>query len=444
MSWRRPPGPSGLVAASGTTCPLSGDYFHHCIKTYCSLPSSSCQKLLAKENTLSRITESTEPTDELAAGSEATVREIAQQPEIWRKTVSLLAEANEYLQAFLAPLLRRPDLRILLTGAGTSAFVGSIAAPALSRMLHRRVDAVATTDLVSNPLEFLAEDVPTLLVSLARSGDSPESVAATELADQVLTDVSHLVLTCSEEGRLYRNHRERPKSCVFLMPPKANDQGFAMTSSFTSMLLSCLLILGGPHDEKVQAMATAAERLVTSLQGPIRDIVSAGHDRVVFLGSGPLAGLARESALKLLELTAGKVIAYHDTPLGFRHGPKAILNDKTLVLVYISSDPYTRTYDLDIIAELNAALPAGNVIAISSGNVEEGQTHTWNLSELSDLDDAFLAPVYVLFAQLMGLAFSLHLGLTPDNPFPDGNVNRVVKGVRIHPLTPAENRRTGK
>ncbi len=292
-------------------------------------------------------------------------------------------------------------------------------------------------------MEFFAEDVPTLLVSLARSGNSPESTAATGLADQVLTDVSHLVLTCSEDGRLYRDHHDRPKSCVVLMPAMANDEGFAMTSSFTTMLLSCLLILGGPNDEAVDAMATTAQRLIDSTQGAVRELVSAGHQRVVFLGSGPLAGLARESALKLLELTAGKIVAYHDSSLGFRHGPKAILNDETLVLVYVSSDPYTRSYDLDIIAELKTALPAGSVVAVSALALTEQQTPTWNLSELKDLDDAFLAPVFVLIAQLLGLAYSLHLGLTPDNPFPGGNVNRVVKGVLIHPLTRTETGNAG-
>jgi tagatose-6-phosphate ketose/aldose isomerase len=223
------------------------------------------------------------------------------------------------------------------------------------------------------------------------------------------------------------------------MPARANDECFAMTSSFTSMLLSSLLIFGGTNDAAVRSLTAAATHILEKLQSPIRELATGAYERVVYLGSGPLAGLARESALKLLELTAGEVVSYHDSSLGFRHGPKSVLNDKTLVLAYISSDPYTRQYDLDMVAELKAAVPASNLVVISSSPLSpDTGEQLLLLEELNGLDDAFLAVAFVLVAQILALSFSLHLGLTPDNPFPGGNVNRVVKGVRIHPLdTPA-------
>lgn len=369
----------------------------------------------------------------------ATVREILQQPDVWREASENFDEHKDELQAFLAPLLDRPNLRIVLTGAGTSAFVGSIAAPALSRLLDRRVDAIATTDIVSNPRVYFAEDLPTLLVSFARSGNSPESIAATELADGVLSDVSHLILTCNESGKLFREHAERGKSKVVLMPERANDEGFAMTSSFTSMLLSSLLILGGADDAAVAALSKAAARALDLVQEPARELAARGFERVVYLGSGPLTGLARESALKLLELTAGKVVSYYDSSLGFRHGPKSVLNDSTLVIVYVSSDPYTRHYDLDIISELQETMPAGNLVVISALPLSLGsEVRTFVFDELSALDDAYLAVAFVTIAQVLALSFSTELGVTTDNPFPGGNVNRVVKGVQIYPLGVAD------
>lgn len=365
----------------------------------------------------------------------ATAREILQQPDVWREASENFELHKVELQAFLAPLLDRPDLRIVLTGAGTSAFVGSIAAPALSRLLDRRVDAIATTDIVSNPRVYFAEDLPTLLVSFARSGNSPESIAATELADGVLSDVSHLILTCNESGKLFREHTGREKSKVVLMPERANDEGFAMTSSFTSMLLSSLLILGGADDAAVAALSAAAARTLELVQEPARQLAARGFERVVYLGSGPLTGLARESALKLLELTAGKIVSYYDSSLGFRHGPKSVLNDSTLVIVYVSSDPYTRHYDLDIITELQATVPAGNLVVISAQQLSLGsEVRTFVFEELSALDDAYLAVAFVTIAQVLALSFSTQLGVTTDNPFPGGNVNRVVKGVQIYPL----------
>lgn len=365
----------------------------------------------------------------------ATVREILQQPDVWREASDDLEGQQKDLHAFLSPLLECPELRIVLTGAGTSAFVGSIAAPALSRLLDRRVDAIATTDIVSNPQLYFAEDVPTLLVSFARSGNSPESSAATQLADSILSDVSHLIVTCNESGRLFRDQAGRVKSKVVLMPLRANDEGFAMTSSFSSMLLSSLLIFGGADDSAVGALSAAASRLLETMQGPAQELATRGFERVVYLGSGPLTGLARESALKLLELTAGKVVSYYDSSLGFRHGPKSVLNDNTLVVVYVSSDPYTRHYDIDIITELQSTIPAKNLVVISALPIALApEIRVLVLEELSELDDAFLAVAFVIFAQLLALSFSVQLGMTPDNPFPGGDVNRVVKGVQIYTL----------
>jgi len=365
----------------------------------------------------------------------ATVREILQQPDVWREALDNVLRNADALDAFLAPLLARPNLRIVLTGAGTSAFVGSIAAPALSRLLDRRVDAIATTDIVSNPRVYFAEDLPTLLVSFARSGNSPESIAATQLADDVLSDVSHLILTCNESGKLSQEHAGREKSAVVLMPERSNDEGFAMTSSFTSMLLSGLLILGGTDDAAVAALSAAAGRALELVQAPARALAARGFERVVYLGSGPLTGLARESALKLLELTAGKIVSYYDSSLGFRHGPKSVLNDRTLVIVYVSSDPYTRHYDLDIIHELQATIPANNLVVISALPLSlESDVRTFVFDELSALDDAYLAVAFVTIAQVLALSFSAELGVTTDNPFPGGDVNRVVKGVQIYPL----------
>ncbi|WP_104190743.1 SIS domain-containing protein [Cryobacterium sp. Y82] len=367
-------------------------------------------------------------------GSSTTFREIAQQPDVWREASENVAAQRPAIEAFLTPLLGRSDLRIVLTGAGSSAFVGDIAAPALARLLGRRVEAVATTDIVSNPRECFAEDVPTLLVSFARSGNSPESSASTVLADEILTDVSHLILTCDETGDLSRHHEGRAKSKVVLTPRRSNDEGFAMTSSFTSMLLTSLLILGGPNEAAVTALSAAASRIIEHRQEEINVLAASGFKRIVYIGSGPLTGLARESALKLLELTAGKVVTYYDSALGFRHGPKSVLDETTLALVYVSSDPYTRQYDWDMAAELRKMLSPERVIVISPEPLPADDGRTWLLGELTGLDDAFLAVGYVVIAQLVGLAFSLKLGATPDNPFPSGDVTRVVKGVYIHPL----------
>ena len=374
-----------------------------------------------------------------AVAPTATYREIMQQPDVWREVARIVRTRRAALGDFLTPLLAREDLRIVLTGAGTSAFIGTIAAPAIGARTGRRVDAVATTDLVSHPGAYVQPDVPTLLVSFARSGDSPESTAATELADRLLGEVSHLIVTCNPDGALNRVHAARPGSFVLLMPARSNDEGFAMTSSFTSMLLSVLLAFRGDDDAAVDALAASIERMLAqeSLIAALADPVP---QRVVYLGGGPLIGLARESALKLLELTAGRVVAYFDSSLGFRHGPKAVLDEYSVAVVYRSSDPYSAAYDEDIVRELRASLGHDRVLTVSAGTAGQEASHgptDWVLAGVDALDDAYLAPAYVVFAQLLALYCSAALGLAPDNPFPGGDVNRVVKGVTIHPLATA-------
>ncbi|MCL2732364.1 MAG: SIS domain-containing protein [Actinomycetia bacterium] len=371
-------------------------------------------------------------------GAAHTVREIAQQPALWREVEGILAASREDLDAFLRPLLARPDLRVVLTGAGTSAFAGQVLQTALARKLGVRVDAVATTDLVADPRGCLAEDLPTLLVSFARSGDSPESVAATDLADQVLSEAHHLVITCNAQGSLALKHADRPASRVLLMPAAANDQGFAMTSSFTCMTLAALLALGGDAYRGIAGrLAQAAEWITANAERTVGDLMARAPERIVYLGSGALKGLAGESALKVLELTGGALVASSESSLGFRHGPKAVLTERTVVVVYVSNDPYTRQYDLDIARELRSGLPAGSVVTVSATSGADphgGDPDSWALPALADVEDVALALPAVVYAQLLALHASLARGIRPDQPFPSGEVNRVVQGVILHSL----------
>jgi tagatose-6-phosphate ketose/aldose isomerase len=215
---------------------------------------------------------------------------------------------------------------------------------------------------------------------------------------------------------------------VLEMPEQANDEGFAMTSSFTSMLLSVLLAFGGDTD--VELLARGAEWVLTQ-RDKIEALASREPERIVYLGSGSLTGLARESALKLLETAAGRIVAVHDSSLGFRHGPKSLLHERTLAIVYCSGDAYTRGYDEDIAEELRAAIGEDAVLTIGAEGAADA---AFAIPGLTGLPDALLALPYVVFAQLFALHTSQHYGVTTDNPFPNGAVNRVVQGVTIHQL----------
>ena len=381
-----------------------------------------------------------DPSDLAHRGGTHTAREIAHQPAVWQAVHDQLQAERPRLDAFLAPLLALPDLRIVLTGAGSSAFIGQCLAPGLLRLLGQRagirVEAVATTDIVSSPEQCLQPEVPTLLVSFARSGNSPESLAAVELADRLVKRSHHLVVTCAAEGTLNRRLAGQPRAHVLLLPDETHDRAFAMTSSFSGMLLAAAWAFGLPL-QPVTALAHAAQALAERETDRLYALAEQPFERVVYLGSNALLGLAREAALKLLELTDGQLVALADSPLGFRHGPKTILNDRTLVVILLSNDPYTRQYDLDLLRELRREGRA-RVLALRAAapdGAEAPHADDVSLALPAAAPDLALAPVALVFAQCLALLASLQRGITPDNPSASGTVTRVVSGVTIHPLT---------
>lgn len=367
-------------------------------------------------------------TDLLARDADAadswTAREIRQQPATLRATEVIVERDRAALEAFVAPILADRSARIVLTGAGTSAFIGEALAPWLSRVLGRGVEAIPTTDLVSAPHLHFRRDAATLLVSFGRSGSSPESVAAVDLADALVADVRHLVITCNAEGELARRGGDATR--IVLLPEETHDRSFAMTSSFSAMMLAALSILEGVEavGARVPAIAAAVEAALAT-EPRMTALGQSAFERVVYLGSGVFKGLAREAALKLQELSDGVVVTAFDTPMGFRHGPKTIVNERTLVIVFVSNDPLTRRYDHDIVDELRREGLAEVVAVGAGGEIALGTP---------DQVDADLLFPFIVPAQLFALHVSLALGLTPDRPNASGTVNRVVQGVHIHPL----------
>lgn len=366
-----------------------------------------------------------------------TAREIAQQPAMLRETQKMLMARRAEIEAFLDPLLAMPGLRIILTGAGTSAFAGECLAPVLSARLGRRVEAIATTDLVCAPHLYFEAETPTLLVSFGRSGNSPESVAAIELADRLVKTLSHLVITCNAEGALAA-YGQGPRGLTVQLPEATHDRSFAMTSSFSCMMYAALAVFSGlaVMDARVEAIARATQAVIANYTSVMQSAAAEGYQRVVYLGSHIFKGLARESGLKLLELTNGALVTMFDSPLGFRHGPKTIVNDRTLIVVFFSNDAYTRSYDMDLLDELRRDNDAARVIAITAqegvGLSEQDQI---SVQGLTASDDADLLFPYIVAPQMLAFFESLQLGLNPDKPNTSGTVNRVVQGVRIHELS---------
>ena len=380
-------------------------------------------------------------TDQLnEIGGFNTTTEIKQQPELWLDTLNIYKENLEAIDSFLAEARAMGEgrLSVVFTGAGTSDYVGDTCAPYLRHAGDTKLydfKPIATTDIVSAPRDFLNPDEPTVVVSFARSGNSPESLAAVQVAKAFVKNVKFINITCAPEGKL-AVESEGDADQLTLLIPRANDKGFAMTGSYSCMTLLSTLIFDTASLEQKTAWVEAAAKLgedVVARESEIAEFLSGDFNRVTYLGSGSFVGLAQEAQLKILELAHGLVATSWDSCMGYRHGPKSFVDDKTIVFVYMNNDEYTRQYDLDILNEINGDQIAAKTIAIQQDGAIKFDGTSFTLAGEA-LPEGYLALPFVMVAQVISLLNSVRVGNTPDTPSPSGTVNRVVKGVTIHPF----------
>ena len=375
----------------------------------------------------------------LELGAEITTREIYQQPDVWKEAFEAYQAKCEEIAAFLQDIADRHDyIKVILTGAGTSAYVGDTLVPYFKEVYDERkwnFNSIATTDIVANPETYLKKDVATVLVSFARSGNSPESVATVDLAKALVDDLYQVTITCAAEGKLALQAHGDDRNLLLLQPAASNDAGFAMTSSFTSMMLTALLVFD-PTEFAVKAqrfeVVTSLARKVLDNAADVKELVDLDFNRVIYLGAGPFFGLAHEAQLKILELTAGQVATMYESPVGFRHGPKSLINEDTVVLIFGTTSDYTRKYDLDLVREVAGDQIARRVVLLSDQAFGLENVKEVALGCGGVLNDIYRVFPYIVYAQLFALLTSLKVENKPDTPSPTGTVNRVVQGVIIH------------
>ncbi|MCI5724111.1 MAG: SIS domain-containing protein [Erysipelotrichaceae bacterium] len=370
-----------------------------------------------------------------------TATEIHQQPDTWEKTVAQVQSRATEIQAFINKVITQDDYDVILTGAGTSEFVGNALYSYLNRKLNYKVKSYATTDLTATPENFVSAHKPTLLISYGRSGDSPESIGAIQSVEAVNDNLYHLFITCNKDGALSKRAEAEGDRCLAInLTPETLDQSFAMTSSFTNMYLATLLCFNLDNfDETVKSVKeviAAARKLVDEDWKQVQGFDgSFDYGRIVYLGTNTLKGIAQESALKMLELNTGKIVTMFDTPLGFRHGPKSIVDDTTLTVLYLSDGEYQRQYELDLLKEMSGQRKGDQIMVVCNtpSELAKSLANYYYSFDTSAKDNIFVGLDFIIVAQMMGLFASIRNHFTPDDPCPTGEVNRVVKGVTLYP-----------
>jgi tagatose-6-phosphate ketose/aldose isomerase len=384
------------------------------------------------------------PVEELRArGIEYTPKEISSQPRLWIKSFNMLKDRKKEIVDFIEnKILVEKASRVILSGAGSSHFIGLSCEDLLRYMWQIDVETRANTDIVTNWESIFPKHAGTTLISFSRSGNSPESLGTFFIADKYCEKINHIIITCNKSGQLMMlRSKDEDNVLRIVLPEEANDKGLAMTSSFTTMLMTAQFLAHIREIEKfekiVQYASESAKKMLTEYSRLINDLSNLNFERAFFLGTGPLYGCAAESHLKLQELTAGQIICKYDSFLGVRHGPKVAINNRTLVVYFVSSNPLIRRYEIDLmkdIYERNLGLARIAVCCGLKGEIERHVDYAIDIGcgDKCEIPDLCRPIVDVILGQLLGLFKSLNLGLKPDNPSEEGIITRVVKGVKIY------------
>ena len=369
-----------------------------------------------------------------ASGYGHTIREICRQPVTWAGTARRLPEFRRAVVESLSGCRR-----VVLTGSGSSQFAGDCAAPALCAELGLSVEALGSGSILT-ARRAAVQGEPTLVVSLARSGDSPESSAVVELLLALEPGTRHLIVTCNPDGKLARNFAGNPRVRPVILGSQVDDRSLVMTSSFTNLALGALYL---SRTERPQAFAAAADDLAAAARRLLADwpdrlarFIAGDVTRIVFLGAGCRHGAAKECALKVLEMTGGKIASMAETCLGLRHGPMCYIDERTLVVCFLSSDPLVAPYEIDLIRELHAKglgakrLAAGRTEALReiAGAVDVAIPYEAS----AGIGDPEFALLDAIVGQLLGFHRCLLEGLQPDSPSSGGIITRVVGSFPIH------------
>lgn len=371
--------------------------------------------------------------ERLSAGYEHTLREIGQQPSTWLDTAERASSTLDEL-AGLAE-----GVQVVLTGSGSSQFAGNCLAPALQRSLGATVRVIPSGQLIVDRRGVVPAAKRCLVVSLARSGDSPESCAIVDAMLASEPECRHLVITCNEHGLLARRYRHLDRVRCLLLDQHTCDQSLVMTSSFTNMVIAGLC-LGRAGDaagyrQTVSSLSELAQAQMLRYTQTLADVSTRPFHSVLFLGDGCRYGAAMESALKMLEITSGRIATRAETFLGLRHGPMCAIHPDTMVVGFLSSDPLARAYQLDLLAELRDKR-LGLCRVVVGEMVPPGVPGCGDLVinrlPMPGVDDSSAAVLDAIVGQLLAFFRALHEGIPPDSPSRDGVINRVVSGFRIH------------
>jgi fructoselysine-6-P-deglycase FrlB-like protein len=380
-----------------------------------------------------------DPAEQTRLGYAHTLREICQQPVTWIETAWRVSGERAVIDEALVAASSDSHGAIVLTGSGSSLFVGECLNLPLQETLRTPAVALPGGLLLTHPDGCLPPSGPFLVVSFARSGDSPESRAVLDMLLETRPLSRHLVFTCNRKGALATAYAASPRVGVVVLDEKTHDRSLVMTSSFTNLVLAGRFLAMTKNADAYRAQAAEAARAaadILSLRADaLAEVAEGPIGSAVYLASGCRLGSAHEAALKMLEMNAGRTFAFAESYLGLRHGPMSAVHQDTLVVAFLSTDPLARAYELDLLEELDKKGIGTRRVVVGAGipaevAAKEGHVVV-DCGASPPLADGDLTLVDAVVGQLLGFFSCLKAGLRPDSPSDEGIINRVVQSFAI-------------
>jgi glutamine---fructose-6-phosphate transaminase (isomerizing) len=331
--------------------------------------------------------------------------EITNQKAAWQEAIDVILSNFPRIDAFFNT---NPPNRILFTGCTSPYYAGESASAAWQARLGIPTQAAPCSELVLFPDAYYCKGDNPILIVLSRSGKTTEALWAIEEFEKRYPGRS-LLIGCSENTPLDK------LVSMSLHLPQGFDVTLPQTKSFSAMYLATQFMgaLLGKQEENIRILKSAPkvfDGIVERTEEKIVRIMEDGDfDKIIYLGSGPLYGIAREATLKIMEMSFSNAFCFPF--LESRHGPRSLFDEKTLVVGLISHSGLRQ--EARVLEEYTRDLGVTTLAIVPDQNwVGDKTTHV--ISTLQDWPDEILGLAYLPVTQLIGYYRALKLGANPD------------------------------
>lgn len=332
-----------------------------------------------------------------------TIQEILEQPYIWEKTLQAFKQQNSEINGYLK---KHQMSKVLLTGCGTSYYLSLTASSLFTQLTGKASLGVPAAEIMLFPKSTMEEDKNYLLISISRSGKTLETLSAARYVKDVRKGEVILV-TCSAKSEI------ADLANLFFICPDAAEETKYMTKSFTSMLLSLQLFISSltnntlMNDELGQ-LPRLGQKLIDRYQTRLQELANDNDfNFYIYLGHGPLYGIASEAMLKIKEMACTPAEAYHG--MEFMHGPKYAVNEKTLITYFLSSNYEVQVQEIELLKRIKT-LGTSILIICEESKQEIDEIADFVFELKSGLSENATPILMMLIAQLYGYYRAVALG----------------------------------